>query len=73
MQLILLTGFKDQLCQGQEATGISLNPLLAVLFQRNLASKKKKKKKIGPSRDSNMGLSIVSSMPCQPGHYSILK
>ena len=50
-----------------------LNPLLAVLFQRNLASKKKKKKKICPFRDSNSGLSIVSSMPCQPGHYSTLK
>ena len=54
----------------------TINPLLAVLFQQNLATKKKKKKKkknICPSRDSNSGLSIVSSMLYQPSHYSILK
>ena len=49
-----------------------INPLIAILFQQNFASKKKKKKSCLP-RESNTGLAIVSSMPCQPGYYSILK
>ena len=49
---------------------ILYNPLIMVLFQQNLASKKKKK-----LCDLNTGLERLfeSSMLCQPGQYIMLK